>query len=202
MVIFPPPCNKAGTGAPFPEESKMNRMTIVPLACLALAACNQSSVSLTNASPEEVARAAKASGTTIQMHPGQWETKIEMLSMDAPGLKDMPPQFAERLKEQLMKPRTITSCMSEEDAKRGPSRALTGDSKCKFEKYEMNGGSISAVMACPGPQGDMKMEMNGNFAADSFTVEQTMDMAGPTGTMHTKARASGKRIGDCPAGAK
>jgi hypothetical protein len=180
----------------------MNRTMILPLACLALAACNQSSVSLTNASPEEVAKAAKAAGTTVQMHPGQWETKIEVLSMDMPGMKDMPPQFGERLKEQLMKPRTVTSCMTEEDARQGPSRAFTGDSKCKFEKYEMSGGSIDAVMVCPGPQGEVKMHMNGKFATDTFTVDQAMDMTGPTGEMHSKARVTGKRVGDCPAGAK
>src|ERR1044072_8088929 len=180
----------------------MNRMTIVPLACLALAACNQSSVSLTDASPEEVAKAAKASGATVQMQPGQWETKVEVLSMDMPDMKGMPPQLAAQLREQLMKPRTVTSCMSEEDAKQGPSKAFTGDSKCKFEKYEMSGGTIAATMVCPGPQGDMRMQMNGNFAAETFTVEQAMDMTGPTGAMHTKARVTGKRIGDCPAGAK
>lgn len=180
----------------------MKRIMIAPLACLALAACNQPSVSLTNASPEEVAKAAKASGATVQMHPGQWETQIQILSMDMPDMKGMPPQFAERLKEQLMKPRTVKSCMTEEDARQGPSKAFSGDSKCKFEKYEMNGGTIDAVMACPGPQGEVKMHMNGTFAAETFTVEQAMDMTGPTGAMHTKARVTGKRIGDCPAGEK
>jgi len=179
----------------------MKRITIMPLACLALAACNQSGVSLTNASPEEVAKAAKASGTAIQMRPGQWETKIEIQSMDMPAIKDMPPQYAERMKAEMMKPRTVKSCMSEEDAKQGPSKTFTGDSKCKFEKYAMSGGTIDAVMVCPGPQGEMKMHMNGSFAPETFTVDQAMDMTG-AGAMHLKARVSGKRIGDCPAGEK
>lgn len=180
----------------------MKRMTIVPLACLALAACNQPSVSLTNASPEEVAKAAKASGTTIQMRPGQWETRIEIQSMDMPGIKDMPPQFAERMRAELMKPRTVKSCMTEEDARRGPSKAFAGDSKCKFEKYDMTSGTIDAVMVCPGAQGEVRMHMTGSFAAETFTVDQAMDMTGPTGAMHSKAHVSGKRIGDCPAGEK
>lgn len=181
----------------------MKRFTIVPLAALALAACNQSSVSLTNASPEEVARAAKASGTTVSMRPGEWESKIEMLSMDMPGAKDMPPQFAERLRTELMKPRVVKSCMTAEDVKERQSKIFTGgDSKCKFEKYEMTGGTIDAVMVCPGAQGEVRMQMTGSFASDSFTVNQAMDMTGPTGATHTKARVTGKRIGDCPAGAK
>lgn len=180
----------------------MNRIVMVPLACFALAACNSSSVSLTNATPEQVAKAAKDSGAAVQLRPGQWETTVQVLSMDMPEMKGMPPQFGERLKAQLMQPHVTKSCMTEEDAKKGPSRALAPDSKCKFEKYEMSGGTIDAVMVCPGGQGDMKLQMHGTFAGDTMSVEQTMDMTGPTGAMHSKARVTGKRIGDCPAAAK
>lgn len=181
----------------------MKRLTIVPLACIALAACNQASVSLTNASPEEVAKAAKASGAKVEMQPGQWQTKIEILKMDMPGMENLPPQYAEKMKTELMKPRTIESCMTPEDVKDRQSKIFTGgDSKCKFEKYEMSGGSIDAVMACPGPQGDMKMKMKGSFNGDTFTVNQEMDMKGPTGNAHSEARITGKRIGECPAAKK
>lgn len=182
----------------------MKRTTIIPLACLALAACNQPSVSLTNASPEEAAKAIQASGAKPDMRPGQWQTKIEILSMEMPGMEGMPPQFAEKMKAELMKPRTVESCMTEEDVKQRQSKIFTGngDSKCKFDKYQMTGGTIDAVMTCPGPQGEMKMHMTGTFAADTFTVNQAMDMKGPTGEMHSKARVSGKRTGDCPAAKK
>ena len=53
-----------------------------------------------------------------------------------------------------------------------------------------------------GPQGEMKMHMTGAFAAETFTVNQAMDMKGPTGAMHSKAKVSGKRTGDCAAGVK
>jgi len=182
----------------------MNRLTIVPLACLALAACNQPAVSLTNASPEEVAKAAQASGAKIQMRPGQWETKIEILKMDMPGMEKMPAEYAEKMKAELMKPRTVESCMTEEDLKDRQSKIFTGggDSKCKFEKYEMSGGSIDAVMNCPGPAGDMKMKMKGSFSGDTFTVNQEMDMKGPTGNARSEARITGKRTGECPAAPK
>lgn len=179
----------------------MRQLLLIAAAAFPLAACNQGpSVSLTNASPEEVAKASRDSGVAAEMRPGQWETRIEILKMDMPGLEGMPAQIAEKMKAEMMKPRAVASCMTEADVKQNKSKIFTGDSKCRFEKYQMSGGAMEAVMICPGTQGDMKMQMSGSFAGESFAVNQSMDMNGPTGKMHTEARVSGKRIGDCPAG--
>jgi hypothetical protein len=49
----------------------------------------------------------------------------------------------------------------------------------------------------------MRMHMTGAFAAETFAVEQSLDVTGPGGfVMHSKARVSGKRIGDCAPGEK
>ncbi|MCW3836580.1 DUF3617 domain-containing protein [Sphingomonas canadensis] len=177
--------------------------TFAPLiAVLALAACNQGpSVSLTNASPEEVAAKSKEAGAAPQMKPGKWETKIEVLEFEMPGTDSMPKQLAAQIKERAMKPTTISSCMTEEDVKR-PNFGGKDESKCKFDKYEMSNGKIEAVMSCPGEGGEMKMVTNGSFEAETFAVEQAMDVSGPMGKMHTRARVSGKRVGDCKPGEK
>jgi hypothetical protein len=184
------------------------KLTItVPLAALALAACNQGpSVSLTNASPEEAAKAIEASGAgQAQMRPGKWESKIEVLEMEMPGMEGMPPEFAQKMKTELMKARTVSTCMTEDDLKQRNSKIFTGDknNKCTFDRYNLSGGKIDAVMTCPGDRGTMKMQMTGTFAAESYALEQSMDMAGPDGkNLHSKSRVSGKRIGDCAAGEK
>lgn len=180
----------------------MRHVLLITAAALALVSCNKG-VSLTNASTEDVAKAVKESGETAQMRPGKWETKVEMLSMEMPGMEGMPAQVMEKVKAEAMKPRTISSCMTEEDVKSHGGKVFgSGDDKCKYEKYEMSGGRIDAVMVCPGGTGEVRMAMTGTFTGDSFAVEQAMDMPGPRGAMHTKARVTGKRIGDCAAGEK
>jgi hypothetical protein len=180
----------------------MKPMITLPLACLALAACNQNDVSLTNASPEQVAKAQAAAGTTAQMRPGKWESRIEILSMDMPEMKGMPAEFGEKMKAELMKARTVSSCMTEEDVKR-PRFGDQTNNKCTYDKYQTSGNSITATMSCAGDRGGkVTMNMAGTFGADVFSVEQTMDMTGPTGAMKTKARVSGKRVGDCAPGEK
>lgn len=182
----------------------MKLLTALPLACLALAACNQKDVSLTNASPEEVAKAQAAAGGGghMQMRPGKWESKIEILKMDMPEMKGMPAEFAEKMKAELMKARTVSSCMTEEDVKR-PKFGDHKNGNCTYDKYETAGNRITATMTCKSDNGGkVTLNMGGSFSADTFSVEQTMDMTGPTGAMQSQARVSGKRIGDCAPGEK
>ena len=182
----------------------MRTVLLLAVSGLALAACKPS-VSLTNASPEEVAEAAKASGAeAIQLRPGQWETKVEMVDLQLPDMKGMPAQVAERMRAEMSKPHSVSSCMTEEDVKNHGTK-MFGDAgnKCKYDKYEMSGGHVDAVMSCPSERGATKLHMTGTFAADSFEVQQEMDMdLGVGGTTHTKARVTGKRVGECKPGAK
>lgn len=186
----------------------MRRLMMVPVACLALAACQQQAgggngtgqVSLTNASPEQVAEAAKAAGTTgIAFNPGKWESKVELLDMDMSGIEGLPPEFAAKMKAKLMEARVISSCMSPEQAKRPDSSVFTGEHKsnCTFSNYDMANGKIDATMVCKGKAGDTTLHMTGSFGADTFTVEQEITAGGPKGGMHTKARVTGRRVGDC-----
>lgn len=177
----------------------MRYFTLVPFAALALAACNQQpSISVTNASPEEVAAKAKSAGIASEMRPGQWETKIDLLEMNMPGMEKVGAAIAAKIKAEMMKPRTISSCMTADDVKMHGGKVFgQGDTKCKYDSYKVAGGTIDATMTCPGPQGSMTMHMTGSFEPETFTVEQAMDMQSPTGAVHSKARVTGRRIGDC-----
>lgn len=181
----------------------MRQMLLIAAVAIPLAACNQGpSVSLTNASPEEVAKqTAAAGGPRTAFSPGLWETKVELLDMDMPGMEGMPKGFADKLKSE-MKAHVTSRCMTPKEAQQPSSDVFTGNQKsnCTFSNYTMAGGKIDATMVCREKSGDMTMHMTGSFGADSFTIDQETTATGPKGKMHSKARVSARRVGDCAGG--
>ncbi|MEI9850952.1 MAG: DUF3617 domain-containing protein [Sphingomonas sp.] len=134
-------------------------------------------------------------------NPGKWESRIELLDMQMPGMEKMPPAMAEQLKAKMAEARVVSSCMTPEDAKRPGSEMFTGDrnNKCTFSNYTLAGGRIDATMVCREPQGEMTMRMTGTFAPESFVVENEVTGKSAAGAMHSRARVTGKRVGDCDA---
>ncbi|MES2445296.1 MAG: DUF3617 domain-containing protein [Pseudomonadota bacterium] len=175
----------------------MIRLMLVPIGCLALAACNQGSVSLTNASTEEVAKAVKDAGG-ITFKAGEWETDVEVLEVEIPG---MPAAMAEKMKNSPERFKKHKYCMTAEEAQQGGGGLFTGDekSKCKVDKFVMNGGHIEQTVSCPDPSGKVGMTMStsGTYTAESMKGTATMDMSAMG--MKMKANISSKRVGDCPA---
>ncbi|WP_213981293.1 DUF3617 domain-containing protein [Sphingomonas sp. dw_22] len=184
---------------------------IAALPLLALAACNQQStadsaaktgeVSLTNAAPSEVARQAQAAGPA-HFAPGEWETTVEIVGMDMPGMASMPPQMRDQMKKSLMAAnRSVKTCVTPEQAAKPQADMLTGktDGRCTYRNYTMANGRIDATLACSGPRGgEMTQTIAGTFTDASFTLaSEVHSSGGPGGSMNMKARTTGKRIGDC-----
>lgn len=174
----------------------MNRIALAPLALVfALAACNQGpSVSLTNASPEEVAKAVDKAGANQKMKPGQWELKLEVVEMEGPGIT---PDMVAAMKAQGS--RTDSKCVTKEDVEKPMSEILAGapSSQCKFSKYSIDGGKVASEMTCPGPGGSMTIKSDATYTDESITAVAETNMTMPTGKAHSKMRISGKRTGDC-----
>ena len=181
------------------------RRTLATLAAAValLGGCNQGpSVSLTNASPEEVAAKAKEAGvTTVTFHPGQWEIKSEITAFEMPGA---PPEAAKLMEGIARSVPTVKTCMTPEQAKRPDAGMFGGkqDGKCTYNKFELSNGHIAIEMTCNGAaDGSMHMTTNGDFSSDSYATESEVNAQGPHGQgMHMKVKASGRRVGDCPAG--
>ncbi|MBO9499931.1 MAG: DUF3617 domain-containing protein [Novosphingobium sp.] len=182
----------------------MNRLMLAPLGCLALAACNsqEASVSLTNASPQEVAAAAKKAGVPqTVLSPGQWETKTEIVDMQIPGQKEMPKQYLDQMKSR-MATRSKLSCLTKEQVESRDGKIFTGDHEgnCRFAKYEMGNGKIDATMVCAGDRGEMRLHTAGTFSAEAFEVNSEMTGAGAMGGLRTNVKLTGRRVGECPVG--
>ncbi|MDF7776628.1 DUF3617 domain-containing protein [Sphingomonas sp. AOB5] len=182
----------------------MNRIVLAPIAlAFALAACNSGpSVSLTNATPEEVAKAVDKAGANQKMKPGQWELKLEVIDIEGPGIT---PDMQAAMKSQGS--RTDSKCVTKEDVDKPMSEILAGapSSQCRFAKYSIDGGKVASEMRCPGPGGEMIVKSDATYTDSSITAVAETDMTMPTGKAHSKMRISGKRTGECttpPAPAK
>jgi hypothetical protein len=127
------------------------------IACaLPLAACNKGpEINEKNASVAEVAQKVREAARTQSMiDPGRWETKVNLLDVDIPG---MPPQMATQMKQTMskMQEHNFASCLTEEDVRRPKEDFFAGNSKdCRYDHFTMSGGKIDAALRCEGkPEG-------------------------------------------------
>lgn len=175
----------------------MRHILFVTAAGLALAACNQG-VSLTNATPEEAAKAVKDKGIT-GLSPGEWETSVQVLEAEMPG---MPKVAADKLTKANAEMRKHSYCITPEEASKPGGGFLTGDTKsqCTIEKLEMGGGRIEQIVSCPDPDGKpgMRMSTSGTYTSTSMDGTAQMEMGG---FMKMKVKLSSRRVGECKAGA-
>lgn len=177
------------------------RYTANPFAALApavlLAACG-GGVSLENASPAEVAEKVDAAGGA-GFRPGKWETTIETVAVDIPGLEGaMKKQMTDMMLQQTQ---AHVSCITEAQAKSPPAEVIARtQGRCRYDTFRMSDGRIDGTLSCPaqGMGGTMKMRIAGTFDDDSFAIDNQMRTAAPGGsTMTIRAKATGKRLGDC-----
>ena len=173
----------------------MTRLTIAPLAALALAACNQSSVSLTNATQADVAKAEAASG--IQIQPGQWETVAHITDVDMPGV---PAEMREMMTAKMREGVTVSSCVKPEDINKfDPGGGLDKASKgCTYSNYTRTGSRIASTLVCTGGGGTTTITSTGTYSATSFSGESSIvSDGGPGGRTTMKSTVTARRTGDC-----
>lgn len=171
----------------------------VPL--LALAACDRGpSVSVENATPEEVAAEMRNSGVAEELRkPGLWESTMTLSDVSAPG---MPPQALDQMRTMMGNGSTTKRCVTAEELKQVESFVGQNSANCRFEHYRVSGGKIDGKARCMQGPMTQDMTMNGRFTANSsdMTIRSAMS-GGPAGQNVTMTmRIASKRLGDCPAG--
>lgn len=140
--------------------------------------------------------AAKTDAEGVKPQPGLYKATITMTGVDIPG---MPPEMKGHGGGMTT---TVEECLTEADVDKGfeemVKQGQQGD--CSFEKFDLNGGKMDAVLVCKTPQGDSRMTMSGTTTPTSseFTASTKIDIEGMgEGTMNFSAK--NERIGDCPA---
>lgn len=165
---------------------------------LALAGCdNMGKRGAGNEAAAEDRSAPAAAG--VKLRPGQWETTVETLKMEAPGI----PADALAMMGGQQKV-TSRSCITAEQAERPSGDLFHGDKEgnCSGKDFSFANGRVSGTIACGGPNmaGKVTLEMDGRYGADSYDISQKMTTTGDGTSMKIESRVVGRRIGDCPAG--
>ena len=177
---------------------------LIATAALGLTACDRGpEVDLTNATPAEVAKAMKESGTTRSMvRPGKWSSTVSILEMNSPG---MAPEMQAQMKAQLGQPRTVEACLTADQVD-NPERMLGNvPATCKYDRYTMGNGKMNGTMRCEQNGMVQQMTVAGTYKDDSYSLtidNKTSVPAGavagqPAGTMSMKMKIDSRRLGEC-----
>jgi hypothetical protein len=132
----------------------------------------------------------------VQITPGLWESRSEVLNVTAPNL---PREIQNRMKT---KSNPTRHCISPEQAARPDANFLASRrDNCTYRDFTMRGGRMQGNMVCTGGDmpGEARATMSGRYDAQSYDMRMQMELAGPAdSTMTIETRASGRRLGDCP----
>ncbi len=183
----------------------MMRTILLVTGATALFACNKSpEIHERNASVEQVAVAAQKANAArgIMLNAGQWRLTGKMEEMTIPGM----PASAQADMQRMIGDKnnfTMEYCLTPEQARK-PKGDFFGGKKsenCRYERFDMAGGKIEAVMRCEGqPSCNMTMKIDGTYAADSYATNVAMDVADKGhGGISMKMRSEAHRIGECTA---
>ena len=169
-----------------------------------LAACDSGpEVDVKDANADEVAEAVRESGVAgdngFQVRPGKWESKVELLEIEIPG---MPVEMRETMKNTFAQhqQRAFASCLTPEQAKRPKEDFFAGNDQCRYDHFKMGDGRIDAKMRCDAGEGVQVMEMAGTYSPESYTMTMTTlreGGAGPGGEARMKMRVDSRRVGEC-----
>ena len=164
------------------------------LLVVALGACSQQPGANGNAAGASGTAAAPAAPAIIAMQPGKWESTVTITDLQISGL---PPGT----KQPKPPPKTSTSCMTPEQAAKGPSRVtekLTESfgGKCDIAKSEIGGGRIAVALTCQSPGGPLSLTVNGTYSPTSVTTDAEARLTGKM-AMTEKVHSEAHRVGVC-----
>lgn len=140
--------------------------------------------------------AAKADAEGVRPQPGLYKATITMTALDVPG---MPPEMKGHGTGQTV---TTESCLTQDDVDKGFEELMKQgqNGECTYEKFDLDGGKLDAVMNCKTPEGSARMTMTGTTTATTadFNAETKMNFEG-MGEATMKFSGKHERIGDCKA---
>jgi hypothetical protein len=176
----------------------MTRSILLIGLALPLASCGPgATVSEENASVEEVAeKVREASSDRGLIRPGNWVSSVTIDEVTIPG---MPREAAEQMRGMLTRTRTAETCLTPEDAKQPDATFFAASEQCRYDRFEMRGGKIDAVMRCQQQGATQVMEMTGTYSPTSYRMDMiSRTQGGPGGeAMTIQMRVEAERTGEC-----
>lgn len=177
------------------------RYGLLLAAMIPLAACSQEpDVDMKNASVDEVAEEVSQAGSGESfVEPGKWESKVQFVSIDAPGMPDSVKQAMQGMNDRQ---NVFTTCLKPDEVRKPKEDFFAGkeNKDCRYDHFKMGDGKIDAVMRCSREGGAQVMQLQGSYSPDSYTMQMAMKSEGgegPSGDMTMKMRIDAKRVGEC-----
>jgi len=126
--------------------------------------------------------------------PGKYESRIELLSMNIPGV----PSNMMGMMKGIME-RKIEICITPEEVEQGYKDALrkAQDGDCKYKSFSATGGKMEGELVCDTEMGKMTMVMSGTGTPTTSDVTMNMEGNMGPGPGSISMRVIQKRIGDC-----
>jgi hypothetical protein len=167
----------------------MNRLAITTL--LLAAACSDGGAGEANNQ--------KAASKATELTPGQWETTVEVTKLTQ---QDKAPKPA--IDTPAGTKSTSSACVTPADVKNPPAALLAGSDafQCTSSDMYMSGGTLSASLACSrkGVRGDIRMNLDGSYTADTITANQSLATFLPgDGDVSITSKLTARRTGECSA---
>lgn len=174
------------------------RLWIGIAGALALAACSggdEAGDANKAASAKGGAGGGGSAGLTMQ--PGEWEITATVTRMKVPGMTaDM---------ASAQPPQTTRNCLTAQEVAQANANfvgGISGSEGCTSENSSMSGGRIQATIQCNTPQGQARVTMTGQYTATTLDIAQQMRSSSGGQNVEMDSRITGRRVGDCAAGAE
>ncbi|MBU7579039.1 MAG: DUF3617 domain-containing protein [Porphyrobacter sp.] len=163
-------------------------------AALLLSACSDSNADADangTVSPKEVVE--KAQTEMPRPQPGLYKTTVTMTGIEIPGVPEG------HGAGQVV---TTEDCLTQAEVDKGFEELVKQgqDGECTYERFNLAGGKLDAVMVCDAQGRVARMEMTGTITATSADMQAStaLDFEG-MGSGKMTFTAKHERIGECPA---
>lgn len=177
------------------------RHALVPLvlvAALGLSGCNSSKDTI-EAKDESVGEVAKKiAESDLRPRAGRWESTMKTESLEIAG---MPPEAQAAMKQAMTAARTMTTCLTPEQAAKPEADYMRGPEEggCKYDRFTMGGGRIDSVMTCDMGEGKKRtMTMSGTYSPEQYAIRvksEGNEVRGMPSSMEMSIQS--KRVGEC-----
>jgi hypothetical protein len=129
--------------------------------------------------------------------PGQWEETLVFVLDSVNGS----PELAGRMQGVLPASAPRRACLSAADVADPKSMLMdAGEGNCRFARFDMADGRLSAAGECTAPTGQtLHVEGSGAYTANGYDFSFTGTGRSGGLDMAFRGRDSGRRLGDCPA---
>lgn len=172
---------------------------LVWLVPLALAGCGKKAeVEVKNASVAEVAAQMKESGVDkTTLRPGLWSATVKVDNVSAPGV---PPQVEQQMRQGIGQAKTMTECLTEENAKKPFERFVEGLDDCRYDHFSMGEGKIASKLICTKNGLSRSMVLQGTYDKEKYNLQMQSEAMGqgPIKRINMTMTLDAKRVGDCP----